>query len=409
MFSDSCILIVLSVIVIGDCQSPDWLKELRKIFRAGGGVIRDTEVFRKEYDFIVIGAGSGGSVVANRLTENPNWTVLLLEAGEEENFFTDVPLMAALQSVTAYNWNYHSQKLKTACLGLNYGRCSITRGKAVGGTSVLNFLIYTRGNRQDYDSWAAMGNEGWSYDEVLPYFIRSENCTVCSQIDEEYHGINGYLNIENPGYESPFVKLFMKAGRDMGYRNNDPNGKIALGFSKVQATMKNGRRCSAAKAFLKPIQDRENLHVSKNSRATRILIDSTSKRAYGVEFWKNKQNTKSRQAISIAHSEHFRPYGTHLNPHPFPQCSNLPFGSDAYWTCAIRHVSTSLGHHVGTCRMGPKGDPDAVVDPRLRVHGINRLRVVDGSVMPNIVAGHTNAPIFMIGERAADFIKEEWS
>nr|CAH7753090.1 unnamed protein product [Callosobruchus chinensis] len=611
MFSDSYILIVLSVIVIGECQSPDWLKEFRKIFRAGGGVIRDTEVFRKEYDFIVIGAGSGGSVVANRLTENPNWTVLLLEAGEEENFFTDVPLMAALQSVTAYNWNYHSQKLKTACLGLNYGRCSITRGKAVGGTSVLNFLIYTRGNRQDYDSWAAMGNEGWSYDEVLPYFIRSENCTVCSQIDEEYHGINGYLNIENPGYESPFVKLFMKAGRDMGYRNNDPNGKIALGFSKVQATMKNGRRCSAAKAFLKPIQDRENLHVSKNSRATRILIDSTSKRAYGVEFWKNKQKYKIKankevivsagainsphllmlsgigpredlervkipviqdlkvgynfqdhvamstlaflvnqsvtvsdltvqnpidiynylvrgtgpytlpggaealafvktklstnstddypdielvlgagalngdvfgsfrklleipdrlfqtvygpiiskpafgialvlmrpksrgrvmlkdsnpfhwpliypnyyerkediatmvegikMAISIAHSEHFRPYGTHLNPHPFPQCSNLPFGSDAYWTCAIRHVSTSLGHHVGTCRMGPKGDPDAVVDPRLRVHGINRLRVVDGSVMPNIVAGHTNAPIFMIGERAADFIKEEWS
>nr|CAH7738662.1 unnamed protein product [Callosobruchus chinensis] len=235
MFSDSCILIVLSVIVIGDCQSPDWLKELRKIFRAGGGVIRDTEVFRKEYDFIVIGAGSGGSVVANRLTENPNWTVLLLEAGEEENFFTDVPLMAALQSVTAYNWNYHSQKLKTACLGLNYGRCSITRGKAVGGTSVLNFLIYTRGNRQDYDSWAAMGNEGWSYDEVLPYFIRSENCTVCSQIDEEYHGINGYLNIENPGYESPFVKLFMKAGRDMGYRNNDPNGGAeALAFVKTK-------------------------------------------------------------------------------------------------------------------------------------------------------------------------------
>ncbi|VEN38541.1 unnamed protein product, partial [Callosobruchus maculatus] len=425
--------------------------------------------------------------VANRLTENPKWSVLLVEAGEEENFFTDVPLIAALQSVTAYNWNYHAQKLKTACLGLNYGRCSITRGKAIGGTSVLNFLIYTRGNRQDYDSWAAMGNEGWSYDEVLPYFIKSENCTLCRQIDEEYHGKNGYLNIEHPGYESPFVKLFIKAGHDMGYKNCDINGKIALGFSKVQATMKNGRRCSAAKAFLKPIQERQNLQVSKNSRATKILIDGTSKRAYGVEFWKNKRKYKIKVrkevilsagainsphllmlsgigpredlervkipviqdlkvgynfqdhvamstlaflvnqsvtvsdltvqnpidiynylAISIADSEHFRPYGTHLNPHPFPQCTDLPFGSDDYWTCAIRHVSTSLGHHVGTCRMGPKGDPDAVVDPRLRVHGIRGLRVVDGSVMPNIVAGHTNAPIFMIGERAADFIKQEW-
>ncbi|VEN48812.1 unnamed protein product, partial [Callosobruchus maculatus] len=227
MFLYSHIHIVLSVIVVGECQSQDWLKQFRKIFRASDGVIRDTEVFQKEYDFIVVGAGSGGSVVANRLTENPKWSVLLVEAGEEENFFTDVPLIAALQSVTAYNWNYHAQKLKTACLGLNYGRCSITRGKAIGGTSVLNFLIYTRGNRQDYDSWAAMGNEGWSYDEVLPYFIKSENCTLCRQIDEEYHGKNGYLNIEHPGYESPFVKLFIKAGHDMGYKNCDINGKIA--------------------------------------------------------------------------------------------------------------------------------------------------------------------------------------
>lgn len=93
--------------------------------------------------------GSGGSVVANRLTENPKWSVLLLEAGKDENFITDVPLLAAFQSTTSYNWGYKSEKLKTACLGLIDGRCNLARGKALGGTSVINFLLYTRGNRLD--------------------------------------------------------------------------------------------------------------------------------------------------------------------------------------------------------------------------------------------------------------------
>ncbi|KAJ8954868.1 hypothetical protein NQ314_007001, partial [Rhamnusium bicolor] len=167
--------------------------------------------------------GSGGSVVANRLTENARWSVLLLEAGRDENFFTDVPLMASLHSSSSYNWGYKSERLNTSCLGLIDGKCNMVRGKALGGTSVINFLLYTRGNRLESRF------HRWSYKDVLPYFIKSENCTLCEDIDQAYHGKSGYMNIEHPGFESPMVKLFLKAGQDLGYKNNDPNGKFGLG------------------------------------------------------------------------------------------------------------------------------------------------------------------------------------
>ncbi|KAG5892842.1 hypothetical protein JTB14_032435 [Gonioctena quinquepunctata] len=602
---------IVVYVVVCESQFRDWVRDLREFFSVSDGPIRDTTEFLDIYDFIIIGAGSGGSVVANRLTENPNWNVLLLEAGRDETLLSDVPLMAAFQSSTGFNWGYKSEKMTTACLGLEAGKCNLARGKAVGGTSVINFMMYTRGNRVDYDRWAGMGNDGWSYKDVLPYFLKSENCTMCEEIDQGFHNNMGYLNIEHPGYESPFVKPFIKAGQDMGYRNNDPNGKFGLGFSKVQATLKNGRRCSAAKAFIKPIRNRPNLHISMQSRVTRILVDPITSQAYGVEFLKNKKThainvtkevilsagtfnsphllmlsgigpredlekvdisvirdlkvgynlqdhmamstlaflvnesvtvsdltvqnpidvfnfitrgkgpytipggaealafvktkyssaedddypdmelvlgagalngdvlgsfrrilgipertfqqvylpytekpafgiasvllkPKSRgrvtlkdsnplhwpiispnyyaeeadvatmvegikMAISIAQSDRFQAYDTKLNKRPFPGCQDMAFGSDQYWACAVRHVSTTLGHHVGTCKMGPKDDPDAVVDPQLRIHGVTGLRVVDGSIMPNIIVGHTNAVIFMIGEKASDLIKKDWN
>ncbi|XP_076253270.1 glucose dehydrogenase [FAD, quinone]-like isoform X2 [Rhynchophorus ferrugineus] len=268
------------------------------LYNEGGG----GDEFLQEYDFIVIGAGSGGSVVANRLSENPSWSVLILEAGKDEIFLTDIPLTASLLSITDYNWGYKSKRLKTACLGLVDGRCNLVRGKGLGGTSIINFLLYTRGNKKDFDDWEKMGNKGWSYNDVLPYFKKSENCSLCESIDQDFHGNSGYLNVEHPGYQSPFVKLFIQAGKELGYKNNDPNGRDGLGFSRVQATMKNGLRCSAGKAFLKSVRYRNNLKISIRSRVTKILIDPQTKMAYGVQFIKNmkKYTARARKEVILS-------------------------------------------------------------------------------------------------------------
>lgn len=131
-----------------------------------------------EYDFIVVGAGSGGSAVTNRLSENRNWTVLLLEAGKHEGILNQIPMAATAFQFTGYNWGYRVEPNKNACLGMKDQRCTWPRGKSLGGTSTLNNMIHTRGNRLDFDRWAEMGNYGWSFAEILPYFKKSERFRV---------------------------------------------------------------------------------------------------------------------------------------------------------------------------------------------------------------------------------------
>ena len=153
----------------------------------------------------------------------------------------------------------------------------------------MNFLIYTRGNRKDYDRWAQMGNKGWSYQEVLPYFIKTENVKIPSLKNSPYRGFGGYLDIEHASYVSKLHQSFKDAGSDMGYEYNDPNGDNQLGFSLAQATMRRGRRCSAAKAYLRPVARRQNLHLAMSAWVTKIIIDPFTKTAIGVEFVKNKK------------------------------------------------------------------------------------------------------------------------
>lgn len=277
-----------------DSQLINIIDGLQQLFNSNSDNIDSEPVIQKSYDFIIIGAGSAGSVVANRLSENQKWSVLLLEAGRNENFFTDVPLMAAFQSATSYNWGYKGEKSNTSCLSLKNGRCNVPRGKAVGGTSVINLLIYNRGNKLDYDEWKDYGNTGWGYEDILSYFIKSENCSSNVEADRKFHGQSGYLSVQYPPFHTPMPDKFIKAGVGLGFRNTDPNGRFHMGFSRVQATMQNGRRHSAAKAFITPVKNRRNLDILTEARVTKILVDPRHKRAYAIEFIRNRNKYRAR-------------------------------------------------------------------------------------------------------------------
>ncbi|PZC86971.1 hypothetical protein B5X24_HaOG201207 [Helicoverpa armigera] len=257
---------------------------------------------QEEFDFIVIGAGSAGAVIANRLTEVPQWNVLLIESGGNENFFSDIPIFASFLSLTPMNWGYISMPEPRACRDLRGKVCFLPRGRVLGGSSVLNFLIYQRGHPEDYNDWARMGNEGWSYDQILPYFKKSENIGIKELQNSSYHGVGGYLDIQYSPYHSPLEKPFRQAGEELGYKWRDPNGEKLIGFSKPQATMRKGRRCSSSKAFLEPIRFRPNLKVTKFSTASKILIDPYTKTAYGVEFTKRNKSIQVRARREVVSS-----------------------------------------------------------------------------------------------------------
>lgn len=590
----------------------DYIRELNRQTNANGyqeRLVEEVDLLN-EYDFIVVGAGTAGCTLAARLSENPKWKVLLLEAGGSETLVMDIPATVHfLQANRDINWDYRTQPSHKYCLGLNNKRCIFPRGKVMGGSSVLNYMIYTRGNRHDYDKWSEMGNEGWSYEEVLPYFKKLEGSTV-PDADADYVGRHGPVTISYAKHRSRIAKAFVQASQENGKPLCDYNGKNQMCVSYIQSTTKRGFRWSSNRAYLDPVKGkRTNLHIRKNALVTQILIDPLTKTAYGVLFESNDKSFKVNARLEVVSSagaintpqllmlsgvgpakhlrevgikpiadlavgfnlqDHFAPalsfytnesslriesflnveeflklqtdssvlslpggveaiafysldnatknddndrpeieiflvsgglennpavqtgYGIRndifhelfdnvvatdantftifvmmLNPrsrgrimlksnnpkqHPliYPNYLHDPhdldvtvrglqkaieitqspamrqidarvlnttisqcrkFGdvtSSAYLECYTRYFTLTNYHQSGSAKMGPKSDRTAVVDARLRVHGMRNLRVVDGSIMPSLISGHPNGPTYMIAEKAADMIKKDY-
>uniref|UniRef100_A0A1A9WL86 Glucose-methanol-choline oxidoreductase N-terminal domain-containing protein n=1 Tax=Glossina brevipalpis TaxID=37001 RepID=A0A1A9WL86_9MUSC len=236
-----------------------------------------------EYDFIVVGGGSAGSVVASRLSEIPQWKVLLIEAGGDEPVGAQIPSMFLNFIGSDIDWRYNTEPEKMACLSSEEQRCYWPRGKVLGGTSVLNGMMYIRGNPEDYDDWAAMGNPGWSYKEVLPFFMKSEDNQQLDEVGTDYHAKGGLMPVSRFPYNPPLSYAILKGGEEMGYLVQDLNGRNTTGFMIAQMTSRNGIRWSSARSFLRPARHRNNLHILLNTTVTKVLIQPSSKTVLGVE------------------------------------------------------------------------------------------------------------------------------
>ena len=230
------------------------------------------------FDYVIVGAGSAGCVLAARLSEDPGVTVCVLEAGRaDSSALIRIPLgIAALVPRRIHNWAFETVPQAGLCGRRGYQ----PRGKTLGGSSAINAMVYIRGHRSDYDRWAALGNAGWSYAEVLPYFLRSENN---ERLRDRYHAQGGPLNVADPRSPSACTELWLAAAEEQGIaRTRDFNGAAQDGVGLYQLTQKNGERCSAAAAFLTPNLRRSNLSVRTRACAMRVVFDGT--RAIGVEY-----------------------------------------------------------------------------------------------------------------------------
>ena len=247
-----------------------------------------TENLNKSYDYIVVGAGSAGAVVASRLSEDPESTVLLLEAGGDytEDPVYHIPFRFFDLQKTKADWQYYTVPQKHSCQGMKDKRSMWPRGKVLGGSSIFNSMQYTRGSRHDYDEWETLGSTGWGYKDVLPYFLKSEDIMIESLKSSKYHSTGGYLAVSGGGV-TPLTEKFLKAGKEIGYDIIDYNGETMEGFSENQLNVRNGVRSSTALEFLGVAKDRTNLHVGVNSFVTKIAFED--KMAKGVSVIRNER------------------------------------------------------------------------------------------------------------------------
>ena len=235
-------------------------------------------MMKKGFDYIIVGAGSAGCVLAHRLSADPNIRVLLLEAGPRDwNPFIHMPAgLSKLIRFKSVNWNYNTEPEPA----LNNRRLYWPRGRVLGGSSSINAMCFSRGHRTDYDDWAALGNPGWAWSDVLPYFKKSQDQARGA---DELHGVGGPLSVEDLSFTNPLSDVFIGAAEQAGFaRNNDFNGPTQRGFGYYQVTQRRGRRCSTAQGYLKPVRHRPNLKVLTHALSLNILFDGT--RATGIRF-----------------------------------------------------------------------------------------------------------------------------
>ncbi|XP_027193791.2 putative GMC-type oxidoreductase Mb1310 [Dermatophagoides pteronyssinus] len=577
--------------------------------------IKTRQPIADQYDFLVLGSGTAGSIIAARLTENPNITVLVLEAGGSQTVITDTPSWAREEVGTEVDWGYETTSQLPYSGRAFDGHVAIPRGLVVGGSHNLNYLAYSRGNRRDYDTWVEeFGATGWSYREVLPYFLRSENNTdpKIRAINPDYHSTNGPVTVMTPKNPDPIVNIFKEELIKRGIPRVDQNGPTQFGINYFQQTIfENATRSTTASAYLEANVERPNLQILTKAFVTRILFNETRDSdgritAIGFEYEYENQTRQvyaKREVILCAGAinspqllmlsgvgpyEHLSEFGietlvnlsvgynlkdhilvqldyeifneslitsgidwtlenmynnfvnsagplsqfpiaymyfnSHMNnetdwpdiqidftvsplvndleqivaryspvyrdqwrdyyrphvgqrnrlgilcflyrprsigrlylnssdPHDYPLidtrylteqydvdamievistalelasmppfdqyvrlyrqpipgcqlCSSGPIWKcRSYLECYARTITSTVGHQVGTCKMG--NTTDSVVDPRLRVRNVNRLRVIDGSIFPHITNGNTNAPIMMFAEYGSDMIRQD--
>uniref|UniRef100_A0A182IM41 Glucose-methanol-choline oxidoreductase N-terminal domain-containing protein n=1 Tax=Anopheles atroparvus TaxID=41427 RepID=A0A182IM41_ANOAO len=241
----------------------------------------------EEYDFVIVGAGSAGSVVANRLSENPAWKVLLLEAGGDPPIESEIPETFFTIQKTDADWENYAEVTAHASRGSKDGGFW-PRGRTLGGCGAINAMLYVRGNSRDYDLWEKLGNPDWGWKEALKYFKKSEDnqdAELLKRDGGKFHAKGGYLKVNNFPVEHQLADVLLSAFDDAGFeRTSDINGARQVGFGRVQGTIVNGTRCSPAKAFLVPVKDRPNLHVIKHAVVVTVEQDPASKRFKYVNF-----------------------------------------------------------------------------------------------------------------------------
>jgi choline dehydrogenase len=232
----------------------------------------------ENYDYIIVGAGSAGSVLANRLSADGRFRVLVIEAGRASHPWSPIPVgFAKLIENPAANWLYSSEPDE----GSGHRRIPIPRGKLLGGSSSINGMVFVRGQSHDFDHWAQLGNRGWSYQDVLPFFKKMESYSGGG--DDEFRGRDGPLKVSDPGETGPIYDAMFEAAEQVGItRNPDYNGAVQDGVGMTQATIRNGRRMSTAYCYLDPARERRNLTIVTDALTERLILEGT--RCVGVRY-----------------------------------------------------------------------------------------------------------------------------